>query len=178
MLNSSRALHQAETPARTQISPFPLAIWSGIVAGLVEGFGLLLFQRIDWKNWGEMVHVSVQIIWISTAVNLILFSIVALVLSIIDRLAPRLQLYRFYVLIFAILIFQDWLYIPKRLVFGADFLLAVGLAFFLSRQLESRGISAIGLSRKTLPWVVMAGLLVTLSIFGGTWVRGQIPQAS
>ncbi len=40
-------------------------VWFGIVAGLTEGTGLLLFQRINWARWGQTLNVSEQIIWIS-----------------------------------------------------------------------------------------------------------------
>ncbi len=37
-------------PSRLLLS---LALWFGIVTGLVEGAGLLLFQRINWAPWGR-----------------------------------------------------------------------------------------------------------------------------
>ena len=41
-----------------------IALWFGIVAGLIKGLGLLAFQHINWQGWGPMIHVSVPIIWI------------------------------------------------------------------------------------------------------------------
>ena len=41
--------------------------------GLVEGVGLMIFQRINWARWGPMMHVSWEIIWISPIVDAILF---------------------------------------------------------------------------------------------------------
>jgi len=39
-----------------------IAAWFALVTGICEGFGLLVFQRINWANWGNMVHVSVLVI--------------------------------------------------------------------------------------------------------------------
>jgi hypothetical protein len=43
----------ATAPEGSTRSILMLAAWFGLVAGLVEGAGLLLFQRINWGNWGH-----------------------------------------------------------------------------------------------------------------------------
>src|SRR5690242_9712593 len=50
-----------------------IAIWFGTLAGLIEGLGLLLFQRLNWASWGPMLHVSAPILWISPLVDTSLF---------------------------------------------------------------------------------------------------------
>ena len=55
---------------------FVLTVWFGLLAGLIEGTLLILFQRMNWRNWGAMLHVSAPIIWISPLVDLILFALV------------------------------------------------------------------------------------------------------
>ena len=67
-----------------------LGLGSGILAGFVEGAGLMIFQRINWARWGPMMHVSWEIVWISPIVDAILFLSLALICSLVSRLAPRL----------------------------------------------------------------------------------------
>ena len=80
----SRTLTTTEVPSPNAGSPpglgsfLLLAIWFAIIAGLVEGVGLLLFQRINWARWGPTLHVSEPIIWISPIVDLILFGVLTL----------------------------------------------------------------------------------------------------
>jgi hypothetical protein len=52
-----------------------LAAWFGLASGLVEGGGLLLFQKLGWLPWSmAVIAVSVEIIWISAVFILLLFS--------------------------------------------------------------------------------------------------------
>jgi len=57
-----------------------IAIWFGIIAGLVEGCGLLLFQHLNWKSWGAMIHVSPPIVWVSPLVDVVFFVVVGCIL--------------------------------------------------------------------------------------------------
>ena len=50
-----------------------VGLGSGILAGLIEGVGLLFFQRLNWARWGPMIHVSGEIVWISPIVCVTLF---------------------------------------------------------------------------------------------------------
>ncbi len=52
-----------------------VGLGSGILAGLIEGVGLLFFQRLNWARWGPMIHVSGEIVWISPIVDVTLFSV-------------------------------------------------------------------------------------------------------
>ena len=60
-----------------------VSVWFAILAGLGEGAGLLLFQRINWTRWGPMIHVSEEILWISPLVDLIFFVSVTLVVGLV-----------------------------------------------------------------------------------------------
>src|SRR5439155_26049453 len=66
-----------------------IAAWFGIVAGLTEGVGLLLFQRINWAQWGRLMHVSEEVLWISPLVDLFFFLIVTLLVWLISRCSWR-----------------------------------------------------------------------------------------
>src|SRR6267142_5388502 len=87
---------QSQLHTRSSVSAAPvgtlllIAIWFGIVAGLTEGAGLLLFQRINWAQWGRLMHVSKEILWISPLVDLIFFLIVTLIVWLISRFLLRI----------------------------------------------------------------------------------------
>src|SRR4029077_7275191 len=69
-----------------------VAAWFGIVTGLLEGVGLLVFQRINWARWAATIHVSEPIIWISALTDLVFFLLVAALIAalawVIRRLPP------------------------------------------------------------------------------------------
>src|SRR5436305_13405131 len=79
---------QAETSraSASATSLLLIPIWFGIVTGLIEGVGLLIFQRINWAQWGRVIHVSKQILWIYPLVDLLFFLILALVVWSASRL--------------------------------------------------------------------------------------------
>src|SRR5271154_5412697 len=76
------------------VSLLAMGLGLGIFAGIAEGVGLLIFQRINWERWGPMMHVSWEIIWISPIVDAILFLFLAWVCAVVARLAPRLPAMR------------------------------------------------------------------------------------
>src|SRR6185437_8390436 len=63
-----------------------ISIWFGVVAGVGEGVGLLLFQRINWRQWARVMHVSKEILWISPLVDLCLFLLVGFAVAIVARI--------------------------------------------------------------------------------------------
>src|SRR2546430_10991956 len=85
-----------------------IAAWFGIFAGLAEGVGLLLFQRINWVQWGRLMHVSKEILWISALVDLIFFLIVTLLVWLISRFSQRIPAIRVLVFLLAFLTIYDW----------------------------------------------------------------------
>ena len=71
-----------------------VAMWFGLVTGLVEGLGLWLLQVLHWQTWRMGEVVTADIIWISTVFDFLLFSILAVLLLGVGRLLPRLPLIR------------------------------------------------------------------------------------
>ena len=71
MINRHSALRsQFHSGSSVSIETLVLvATWFGIFAGLTEGGGLLLFQRINWTQWGRLMHVSKEVLWISPLVG-------------------------------------------------------------------------------------------------------------
>jgi arylsulfatase A-like enzyme len=162
-------------------SAWPLlltAIWFGIVTGLVEGAGLLLFQRINWARWGPMTHVSAQILWVSPVVDVILFVCLASAISCVSRRLRRMAAFRIVGFLLTFLAFFDWLTVTDRLRPLACVLLSLGIAVSLQRWLRPREAAALGFWRKTAPWAVMIWILLVAGVEVGGWVKEWNATAS
>jgi arylsulfatase A-like enzyme len=148
-----------------------LGLGSGIVAGLVEGVGLLFFQRINWARWGPMMHVSWEIVWISPIVDAILFVSLALICIVVSRLAPRLPAVRVLVFVLTFFSIYDWLTLTSRLYLRACLLLALGVAVAFTRWCGKREGAFLQFWKRTTPWVVAAWILGFAGIQGGKWLH-------
>src|SRR5437763_15961397 len=130
---------QAETSraSASATSLLLIPIWFGIVTGLIEGAGLLIFQRINWAQWGRVIHVSKQILWISPLVDLLFFLILALVVWSASRLSARIPSIR--VLCFLLSFFYVYycLTLTNRLYNRACVLLAFGVAVVFTCRVSS-----------------------------------------
>jgi Sulfatase len=160
-----------------------LATWFGIVAGLVEGTGLLLFQRINWERWGPNLHVSAQIIWISPIVDLILFSLVALILWIVGRLIPRLRTLQAAVALLSALTLYDWLTVTGRLSHLNCLLLASGMGIAASRWVVKHEAATLQFVRRTSPLVAAVAVMAVVGIQGSRWLyetraTAKLPEAA
>ena len=160
-----------------------LGLGSAIVAGLVEGVGLLFFQRMNWARWGPMMHVSWEIVWISPIVDAILFLSLALICIVVSRLAPRLPAIRALVLLLTFLSVYDWLTLTSRLYSRACLLLALGVAVAFTRWCGKREGAFLRFWKRTTPWVVAAWVLAFAGIQGGKWLHernavAQLPTAT
>ncbi len=143
----------------------------GTATGLIEGAGLLLFQRINWAAWGRMIHVSGEIVWISPIVDAIFFLALALICSAVTRLAPRLPAVRVLVFMLGFLSVYDWLTLTGRLYHRACLLLALGAAVAFARWCGQRENVFLKFWKKATPWVLAAWLLVFAGIQGGQRLR-------
>jgi arylsulfatase A-like enzyme len=141
------------------------------VVGLLEGIGLLMFQRINYARWGPMIHVSPEIIWISPIVDLIFFSVVSGAVWLISRIIPRIPAYRAVIFVFSFLAVYDWLTLTARLYHRACLLLAFGAAVAFGRWLARHEIQAARFWRKITPWAIAAVALAFVAIQGGGWWR-------
>lgn len=129
---------------------FSTAIAFGIFAGFVEGIGLLAFQRINWRRWGPMVHVGKDIIWISPIVDLTFFVLIALLVRLAGFIFRRIPQIRVLVFALAFLAVYDWLLLTERLLRGACFLLALGVAFALSRWFAAHPEKSLKLVKRSV----------------------------
>ncbi len=158
--------HSGGRPALTTL--LAVAVWFGIVTGLVEGAGLLLFQRLNWARWGPMLHVSEPILWVSPLVDLTFFLLLALISTLIGRLVPRVPVLKVLVFVLLALSVYDWLTLTGRLYHWSSLLFAVGVAFAFTRWCAPRQPQAISFWRKTVPWVTAAGVVAFGLVEGGS----------
>jgi arylsulfatase A-like enzyme len=141
-----------------------LAAWFGLVTGLVEGTGLLLFQR-----YGLLV--SVEIIWVAAIFDLLLFGAVGLAITLFRQFLPGLPPVRLSLFLFAFLAFFDWLALSGRIRDLGMFPLAAGLAVAFTRWFRKHEATALQFWHRTLPWVAALAVLALVGIQGGGWLR-------
>jgi arylsulfatase A-like enzyme len=147
------------------------ALWFGMVAGLVEGAGLLLFQRINWEQWGISVHVARPILWISPIVDVTLFLLIGLAIVLVSRPWPKLPAFRAAVFAFSALTLFDWLLIPHRLYYIACLLLPLGVGVVFSRWANSQQLVLLCFWRRTLPVLGLLLIAAVIAVQGGSRLR-------
>src|ERR1700690_3215307 len=161
----------SHTKAWNAASLLILGLGSGIFAGLVEGVGLMIFQRINWARWGPMMHVSWEIIWISPVVDAIFFLSLALVCVVVSQVAPRLPTLRVLVFLLTFLSVYDWITLTSRLYLRACLRLALGVAVAITRWCGKRESAFLQFWKKTTPWMVAGWLLAFAGTQGGRWLH-------
>jgi hypothetical protein len=109
----------------------------------MEGAGLLLFQRINWIQWGRLMHVSKEILWISPIVDLIVFLIVTLMVWLISRFSQRIPAIRLLVLALTFLSIYDCLTVTSRLYHRACLILAMGVGVAFTRWVAKRQAASV-----------------------------------
>jgi hypothetical protein len=148
-----------------------IAVWLGVFSGVLEGVGLLLFQRLDWRRWGAMGHVSKEIIWISPLVDVIFFALVALLVALSARAYCRFPATRVLVFFLAFLSVYDWLTLTERLYHISCVLLALGVAAVFERWFHAHGGVVVKLWRTTLPWTLVLWLFILVGMKTGERIR-------
>ena len=159
------------TPESALPSVAQVTICFGAIVGLLEGAGLLAFQRINFARWGPMIHVSPEIIWVSPIVDLIFFSLVSAIIWLLTRIMPRLPALRAVIFILSFLAVYDWFTLTARLYHRACLLLAFGGAVAFGRWLARHETQAARFWKKAAPWAIAAVVLAFIVIQGGGWWR-------
>ena len=151
----------------TLSSLFSISIWFGIVAGFGEGFGLLLFQRINWRQWGRIMHVSKEILWISSLVDLCFFLLIGAVVAILARFFRRMPAARVLVSLVTFLTAYDWLMLTGHFYRRAALLFALGVAVAFIRWLRKHELGVVTAWRRSAPLLLGALALMMVGIQGG-----------
>ena len=144
-----------------------VGLGSGIFAGLVEGAGLLFFQRVNWARWGPMIHVSGEILWISPIVDVILFMSLALICSVVARFSSRFPAVRALVFLLTFFSVYDWLTLTGRLYHRACLLLALGVAVAFARWCGQREEAFLNFGKRATPWILALWIFVFAGMQGG-----------
>jgi arylsulfatase A-like enzyme len=142
----------------------------GLATGLLEGAGLLLFQRINWERWGPAIHVSKDILWISPTVDALLFLALALFIGLIAWFQPRFPGMRVATFLFTFLAVYDWLTLTERVHHRSCQLLALGIAVALDRWLRKHEARTAHFWKRTTPWLVATVILAFAGIQTAKWV--------
>jgi len=153
---------------------FSIAVWFGVVAGFGEGFGLLLFQRINWRQWARVMHVSKEILWISPVVDLGFFLLIGLAIAALSRIFRGIRAIRVLVFLLIFLTAYDWLMVTGHFYRRAALLFALGVAVAFGRWLRQHQATSVNGWRRSAPWLVAALAVVIVGIEGGKWTNERL----
>lgn len=155
-----------------------IAIWFGMVSGFAEGLGLLIFQKVNWQRWGAVAHVSKPILWISPLVDVLLFTAVALLLSLLFRFLPRLPATRIVIFVLAFLTLYDWLTLTERISHRACELLALGVAAAFTRWFQRNREPVLRFWKTSLVWLSAVWLVTFAALEGAARLNERHQIAS
>ncbi|HEY7353265.1 MAG TPA: sulfatase [Terriglobales bacterium] len=177
-----RAKHSEER-ANVVTSIFAIAVWFGIVAGFVEGVGLLVFQRINWTQWARVMHVSKEIVWISPLVDVSFFLLIAVFVTVLSRVFRRIRAVRVLAFVLVFLTAYDWLMLTGHFYRRAALIFALGTAVAFGRWFRRRELSSLRMWRQSAPWLVLSLAIVIAAIEGGKWIAeegavAELPDAA
>src|SRR3984885_8669943 len=157
----------------------------GLITGLVEGLGLLAFHGLPWFTLNSRIPegVSVEILWISPVVNLLLFLFLGLVILALSRLFPRLPWLRISLFLFSFMAVADWAGLTGRVGPIAVLVLAVGFGTVASGRLYQKRAALLRHAPPAFRWAALATLVVLLAVEGGIRLRermatSHLPPAS
>jgi arylsulfatase A-like enzyme len=159
----------------------PLAAGFGLIAGLVEGLSLLLLHRAQWLNWRLYNRAFwYETLWIAPLVDLFIFLLVGLVLTLGGLLLKRALAKRIAWFTFIFLTIFDWAII---LLFGrislvALLILVIGLSVQLTRSVIRSEARLAGHLRRSTPWLAGAALALLLVVQGGGWLSERIKTSN
>src|SRR5579863_164678 len=178
LTNTTEGALEKSTASLSAKDVILLAVWLGVPTGLVEGGLLLILQKLRWLPWSmQEWSVSLEIVWISSVFDLLLFVVVGLMLVGLGRILPRLVSLRGCLFFFVWLTCFDWLAISGRIHSYAALILAAGLASGAMRWFSLHEAYAMRFARRNLLWVFAATLLALVGIQGGLRLKERVATA-
>ncbi len=155
-----------------------LGIWFGLIAGLVEGLGLLAIYGFGWLTPNNVrAGVTAEIIWISALVNLGLFLVLAFLGMLLQKFLPRVKVLTLLTPVFLFVACVDWLALSGRIGPIAVLTLAAGISVAFNRWFQKHVPETLSLLRRTLPIVVAIAVLAFAIVEGTTWLRERTATA-
>src|SRR5579863_295617 len=151
----------------------------GIVVGLVEGLGLLIFHGLPWFKLNSRIPegVSIEILWISPVVNLLFFLALGLVFAALLRFLPRLQVLHAALFLFTFLAFVDWVGLTGHIAVVGILALGVGFGVVISRRMFPRRAGILHAAPKVVVWGCLVTLLTFIAVEGGLRTRENTATA-
>jgi arylsulfatase A-like enzyme len=181
----SRSSRREVSPTRSPSTSvlFLAACWFALLAGLLEGAGLLAFQRMNWAQWARVLHVSKEILWVSPLVDLFFFLLIACPVALVSRAIQRIPGLRVLVFILTFLTAYDWLLVTGRLYKRAGLLLALGIAVAFTRWLKKHETPVVRFWARSLPALLGIFLVLLIGIEGGkrfreSYATSHLPAAA
>lgn len=150
---------------------FSIAVWFAIVAGFGEGLGLLLFQRINWRQWARVMHVSKEILWISPVVDLCFFLLIGLAVALGSRISRRIPAVRVLVFLLVFLTVYDWLMLTGHFYRRAALLFALGVAVAFGRWFRQHESATVRAWRRSALGLAAAVIVAIIGIQSGKWIN-------
>jgi len=149
-----------------------MGAWFGIAFGLLEG-ALLLYFCNTAPIMSEMAKLGVNadILWIAPAFDLPLFLLLAIALSIVCAIVPRIPAERVALAGLTLLAAYGLAIAPMRLLPWASQILALGATVAVVRWAAQRMDRVTAFFRRSLPAVAGVWLLAALLIGGGARLR-------
>lgn len=151
-----------------------LAVWFGLVTGLLEGCLFLLLQQ-----FGRLTYVSVEIVWIAAIFNLFLFLLVGLVLLILTLVIPRWPWTTIAIFFFTTLALVDWLglVLLEHISPWAVVLLAIGLAARAASWAGKHEAAVFSFWRRSIAWVALIAVITFVTIQTSILIRDRLAVA-
>ena len=149
----------------------PVAIWFGLLAGLIEGGIFLAFLHF---RIARLLSVWIDVVWISPLVNAFLFAVFALVVIAISRIQRGLPITLLSVVLFTFLALVDWIILvltDRGVHLAAASLLALGLTVTFARWFYNRQDVVLVFCRRTLPILGAIAVAILVGVQGGTWIK-------
>ncbi len=144
------------------------ATWFGLLSGLVEGTGLLVFQHYGWLVWDLALNgVSAPIIWISAIFNAVIFLLAAVLLFAATRILRNLPWVAISVFVFTFISVFDLLALIRRTRHLAMVVLAIGIATVALRGFRKREARVIKIWRSSLPALAAIAIVCLIVVEAG-----------
>ncbi|HEX6309658.1 MAG TPA: sulfatase [Longimicrobiales bacterium] len=162
-------------PAVPQI--LAVAAWLGLLAGVVEGVGMLLFQSLTPRTR----YVSIDVLWAAPVVNVLLFVALAAGAALLRRMRTGSAGAWLTFFPLALLLFANWLEVlalTTRVSVVAVAILAAGLASVLTRWYIGRESGVAGFCHRHRVVVPVVLVLAVLGVRGGDQLRVRFAEAA
>src|SRR5918996_3070879 len=155
---------------RVFINVLVIALWFGLVAGLLEGAGSLALYSL-----GRMSGVWLEILWVSPIFDALLFAAGSVILALAYFIFPRLPIITLAVFLFAFLTFFIYLELallalPWQIHTIALFILSAGVAAVFTRWFRHHQTASFRFWRRSLPVMAAITLLGFVGVQGSFWL--------